>query len=114
MRRSILALVLALFFIPTALVSQSTMPYAPTSVSVSDYARAEQFAIRNAERLTSGTAVNLRWVDSNRFWYRNQVFGGHEFIIVDIAARTRKPVFDHTRLAAALSRRTEMLSCVGR
>ena len=87
----------------TDAIKSQTSPYSPEKLSVNDYARAEQFAIRNAERFTSGTVVTPRWIDSNRFWYRNQVFGGHEFVVVDIAARTRNAAFDHSRLAAALS-----------
>ncbi len=95
--------VLACLGTATGGVAQETIPYAPASVSASDYARAEQFLFFNAPRLTSGTQVAPRWVSDDRFWYRNQVFGGHEFIMVDAAARTRAPVFDHDRLAAALS-----------
>ncbi len=78
-------------------------PHAPDAVTASEYARAEQFLFWNAEKLTSGATVAPRWVDADRFWYRNQVFGGHEFIMVDATARTRAPAFDHDRLAAALS-----------
>src|SRR5262245_37443910 len=42
--------------------------------------------------------------DGTKFWYRNQLRGGtREFIVVDTAASTRQPAFDHARLAAALS-----------
>jgi len=89
--------------VPTATAAQSAVPYAPASLSASDYARAEQFLFFNAPRLTSGLTVTPRWVSDTRFWYRNDVFGGHEFVMVDAAARTRAPAFDHDRLAAALS-----------
>ena len=93
---------LAFAVLPPGALAQSR-PYQPESVSASEYARAEQFLPWHAEKLTSGVTVNPRWVDANRFWYRNQVFGGHEFIMIDAAARTRRPAFDHDRLAAALS-----------
>ncbi|MDH3732039.1 MAG: S9 family peptidase [Gemmatimonadota bacterium] len=83
--------------------AQTAVPYAPATLSSSDYARAEQFLFFNAPRLTSGTVVSPRWVSGDRFWYRNQVFGGHEFVMVDPGARRRAPVFDHDRLAATLS-----------
>ncbi|MCG8606622.1 S9 family peptidase [bacterium] len=101
-RPSLLFCTLVLLCIPTQLASQGIL-YQPASLSVNDYARAEQFVNRNGERLTAGTVVDPHWVGATRFWYRNQVFGGHEFILVDITARTRKLAFDHTRLAAALS-----------
>ncbi len=83
--------------------AQTATAYSPKSLGASDYARAEQFVFFNAERFTSGTGVDPKWIDSNRFWYRNQVFGGHEFVVVDAAARTRNALFDHDRLAAALN-----------
>src|SRR3954468_14116561 len=48
------------------------------------------------------------WLAGNtRFWYRNDLrAGAKEFILVDASAGTRKPAFDHQRLAAALSRAT--------
>ena len=42
--------------------------------------------------------------ESNRFWYRvSTAMGEHEFIVVDAAAGTRAPAFDHDRLAKGLS-----------
>lgn len=60
----------------------------------------------------SGLVLKMRldphWFDGNdRFWYRNELKdGAKEFILVDAAAGTRAPAFDHARLAAALSRST--------
>src|SRR4051795_6170984 len=50
--------------------------------------------------------VEPHWFHNNtRFWYRNDLRGGtREFILVDATAATRKPAFDHQRLAAALSK----------
>jgi dipeptidyl aminopeptidase/acylaminoacyl peptidase len=42
-------------------------------------------------------------MEGDRFWYRKQVPDGHEFIFVDPATDTRRPAFDHSQLAAALS-----------
>ena len=47
--------------------------------------------------------MNPNWISGNEFWYKNQVFGGHEFILIDIDKRSRKPAFDHKKLATALS-----------
>ena len=45
------------------------------------------------------------WVEkTSRFYYRKSVKGGHEFVMVDANTLKRKPAFDHTRLAAALSK----------
>jgi dipeptidyl aminopeptidase/acylaminoacyl peptidase len=50
--------------------------------------------------------VTPHWFQENtRFWYRNELAGGaSEFILVDAAAGTREPAFDHKKLAAALSK----------
>src|SRR5262245_49844 len=43
------------------------------------------------------------WVgESNRFWYRRTVQGGAEFILVDAENGTKRPAFDHARVAAAI------------
>ncbi len=41
--------------------------------------------------------------NTSRFWYRKSVKGGNEFVLVDAEALTKKPAFDHARLATALS-----------
>ena len=43
---------------------------------------------------------------SNRFYYRKSVKGGSQFVIVDAATQQKRPAFDHTRLAATLSKNT--------
>ena len=55
-----------------------------------------------------GLAFNLpertNWIGkTSRFWYRKAVNGGNEFIVIDAEGLTKKPAFDHERLAAALS-----------
>src|SRR5689334_18668247 len=58
-----------------------------------------------------GLANNLperaNWIgQTSRFWYRKAVKGGNEFVLVDAETLAKKPVFDHERLAAALSAAT--------
>ncbi|MFN0120840.1 MAG: DPP IV N-terminal domain-containing protein [Blastocatellia bacterium] len=44
------------------------------------------------------------WISQTpRFWYRKTVRGGNEFVLVDAEAATKRPAFDHEKLAAALS-----------
>ena len=67
-----------------------------------DYARAEQFLYTN--RLISGAQVSPRWMEGdNRFWYRNATGSGYEFVLVDPVRNSQGPLFDHYRLAAAMS-----------
>jgi dipeptidyl aminopeptidase/acylaminoacyl peptidase len=69
-----------------------------------DYSRAEQFLNWNASNLISGDQVSPVWLeDGNRFWYRNKTGSGSEFVLIDPVRNRRSPVFDHARLAAALS-----------
>lgn len=80
-------------------------PATPASAqtTATDYARAERFLGWNARNLVSGDQVSPRWMEGDRFWYRNHVKDGYEFFLVDPARGTRAPAFDHDRIAAALS-----------
>ena len=55
-----------------------------------------------------GLALNIMgrpvWIDkTSRFWYRKTVKGGAEFVVVDAENQSKKPAFDHAKLAASLS-----------
>ena len=86
--------------LPAALPAQETSA-APRSAS--DYARAESFLSWHAGTRVSGDQVDPEWLDGDRFWYRSRIRGGHQFVLVDPAVPSRRPAFDHDRLAAALS-----------
>jgi dipeptidyl aminopeptidase/acylaminoacyl peptidase len=74
------------------------------SAQTVDYQRAERFLNWNTTDLIAGDQVNPSWMqDGNRFWYRNKTGGGSEFIIVDPVRNAKGPLFDHARLAAAMS-----------
>ena len=62
-------------------------PVRGQDLSAADYARAEQFMNGHAEKLTAGTAVTPRWLEGDRFWYRNRKFDGFEFMLVDPTGR---------------------------
>jgi dipeptidyl-peptidase-4 len=71
-----------------------------------DYRAAEQLLRRPAlpGELVVGDKVAPRWTDGGaRFWYAVSNGTGMRFVLVDPAAGTREPAFDHTRLAAALA-----------
>ena len=69
-----------------------------------DYERAEQFLGSNSRLLLAGATVAPVWLpNSDRFWYRNNTGSGSEFVSYDPATQTKRPAFDHARLAAALS-----------
>lgn len=72
-------------------------------LSADDYARAERFLNEHTSSLVYGGAVSPRWMDDGRFWYRNAIPGGHEFVLVDPVERIKGRAFDHGRLATALN-----------
>jgi dipeptidyl-peptidase 4 len=71
-----------------------------------DYQAAEQLLRRPARpgELVIGDKVRPQWIDGGaRFWYAVSNGLGRRFVLVDPAAGTREPAFDHARLAAALA-----------
>jgi dipeptidyl-peptidase 4 len=77
---------------------------APIGAQQVNYARAEQLLTWNSERLVSGDQVNPQWLkDGNRFWYRNKTASGAEFVLVDPASASRALLFDHVKLAQAMT-----------
>ena len=74
--------------------------------TVEDYRRA--MGLRDAvDGLAIHTTDAPRWIEqTNRFYYRRAVKGGHEWILVDGATRAKQPAFDHARLAAAVATAT--------
>lgn len=77
-----------------------------TAMTAADYQRAEKFLSYGTAPLVDRTQVRPNWLPGDRFWYRTMTPQGAEFILVDPAAGTRAPAFDHAKLAAALSAAT--------
>jgi dipeptidyl aminopeptidase/acylaminoacyl peptidase len=74
------------------------------TLDVGRYQRAERFLGWHTADKIAGESVNPNWLaDGARFWYRNSTGSGHEFTLVDPVRNTKAPVFDHARLAAAMS-----------
>ena len=70
-----------------------------------DYQRAEQFLAGNLRHRIYVADVTPHWIaKKNRFWYRKAGTKGTEFILVDADQNTADPAFDHSRLAASLSK----------
>src|SRR5215510_2652707 len=75
-------------------------------VTQADYERASRMRTR-----FQGLAINIvdrpTWIGkTSHFWYRKSVKGGNEFVLVDADTLTKKPAFDHEKLAASLSTAT--------
>ncbi|MPZ17975.1 MAG: prolyl oligopeptidase family serine peptidase, partial [Luteitalea sp.] len=74
--------------------------------TLADYERATSLRERY-EAAAENIAGPARWIDdTNRFWYRKSVKGGHQFVMVDAATLEKQPAFDHEKIAAALARAT--------
>jgi hypothetical protein len=76
---------------------------APAQGTLADYQRAQ-----GLQEKARGLVVNVpgaaNWIgESDRFWYTKAVKGGTEFVLVDAAAGTKKPAFDHDKLDAAIN-----------
>ncbi len=66
------------------------------------YARAANLSTTTAN-LDISIPGPATWINAtDTFWYRRTIKGGHEFVIANGA--TKRPAFDHARLAAALSK----------
>ncbi len=95
----VLLLLPGVLFAPNAAFAQ-----APRQLAAADYQRAQRLLDANVNPLVLGPAVRPSWLEGDRFTYRNTVERGAQFVVVDLARRTRGPAFDHAAVAAALSR----------
>jgi dipeptidyl aminopeptidase/acylaminoacyl peptidase len=70
---------------------------------LADYERADGLRDKY-QSLALDVPGRIVWIGkTHRFWYRKSVRAGYEFDLVDADALSKKPAFDHARLAAALS-----------
>ena len=94
-----LVLLLSLQVVPLNLAATTAMAQG----SQADYRRALELRSKY-QNLTVNVAERATWINNtSRFWYRKSVTGGGQFVIVDAEALSRRPAFDHERLAASLS-----------
>ncbi len=73
------------------------------ALTAADYEQAEKFMGYNTNPLVFRSTVRPTWLPDERFWYRNAIAEGSEFILVDPRNGSRGPAFDHASLARALS-----------
>ena len=68
-----------------------------------DYERAMALWPARLVELVRNVSVAPHWLPGeDRFWFREQVEGGHRYRLVDAATGEQAPAFDHARVAAAL------------
>ena len=56
--------------------------------------------------VVGGTAPNVGWLADGKFYYRSVRPAGTEFVLVDPRSKSRSPLFDHAKIAGALSAAT--------
>ena len=66
-----------------AILGASVVGQQRPALTADDYARAERFLAPAVTPLVVGGAVAATWLPDDRFWYRNAIAGGAEFILVD-------------------------------
>lgn len=77
----------------------------PTSLEAvkADYDRANSLRDRTANKVYHQADAPVWIGTTTKFWYRTSVKGGNEFVLVDAAAATKAPAFDHTKLATGIN-----------
>ncbi len=69
-----------------------------------NYDLAAQWTTQKIGKLVFDTTVNARWLEtSDRFWYAFQTRDGRRFYFVDAVKKSKTPLFDHAKMAAALT-----------
>ncbi len=91
----------ALLFFGFLLAPFSALSQGP----LADYQRAERLLPQKMRKLVFSGDVTPHWIaKTNRFCYRRVGPKETTFVLVDAEKNTSAPAFDHTQLAAALSR----------
>jgi dipeptidyl-peptidase 4 len=76
----------------------------PDAAALPNYELAAQWTSDKVRKLVFDTSVTPRWLErSDRFWYAFQTREGRRFYFVDPVKRSRAPLFDHAKMAAALT-----------
>jgi dipeptidyl-peptidase 4 len=75
-----------------------------TALVAPNYALEEQFLPEQVSKLVFDLAVTPHWFsESDRFWYSYQTTEGTRYYIVDPVKKSKTPLWDNAKLAAALS-----------
>ena len=98
-RIALVACIVSLASISTELGAQQR-----ESSPAPNYELAAQWTPQKVSKLVFDTTVTPRWLEgSDRFWYAYQTRDGRRFMLVDPVKRTKAPLFDHAKMAAALT-----------
>ena len=90
--------IVAVAFAPGIQAQKGTPSAAP------NYELASAWTTQKVSKLVFDTSVTPRWLEtSDRFWYSYQTRDGRRFFIVDPVKKAKAPLFDHARMASALT-----------
>ncbi len=77
---------------------------ATNAAAAPNYDLAALWTTQKVNKLVFDTSVTPRWLDTgDRFWYWYQTREGRRFYFVDPVKKARTPLFDHAKMAAALT-----------
>ena len=102
--RNALALAAALVLV---LGLAATLPAGPASDGTrkANYELASRWTSAKTAKLVFDAAVQPHWLATgDRFWYTYETSQGRKWYLVDPGARTKRPLFDNAKMAAALTR----------
>ncbi len=86
----------------------------PAQGTAADYERARALLPERVDSLVYHSEAQPRWIgEGDRFWYLSHTREGDVFMLVDPATGARRPAFDHSRMAAALSSRLDSVYTAG-
>ncbi|MGE4633124.1 MAG: hypothetical protein AAEJ47_08805, partial [Planctomycetota bacterium] len=100
-----IAIFLGSFAIGEVLSSTPGFSQDPKEIVVKpNFRQAQQYSPEYLRQRTYSSSVQPNWIGkTDQFWYSYRTSNGTDYYLVDPDARTRKPLFDHVQLAAALS-----------
>ncbi len=79
-----------------------------TPVTKANYSLPGRFSPAKVRNLVFATSVSPHWLKhSDRFWYSYKTSNGTTFYLVDPDKEKKDPLFDNTKMAAALTRMTK-------
>jgi dipeptidyl aminopeptidase/acylaminoacyl peptidase len=102
-RMLVCASTLAIVFVSVPALKAQNGRAAATAITP-NYDLAAQWTAQKVSRMVFDTSVTPRWLEtSDRFWYAYQTREGRRFYLVDPLKRAKAPLFDHAKMAAALT-----------
>ncbi len=89
---------------PAATPPDAATPASPSPISVPNYALEARFLPDSVNKLVFDLSVTPHWFTlSDKFWYSYRTTDGTHYYIVDPVKKSKSPLWDNAKVAAALS-----------